>query len=86
MRPASEIITPHKDGLASGEDALVLGCIAYLVLHAKAGAANMVNQYPDLYRIRAYQWQHISARHFFNQYAIVTPARERLNTWVLRWV
>ncbi len=73
MRPAGEIIAPHEDRLAGGKDVLVLGNIAYHVVHGEAGAANMANHHPNLYSIRAHQRQHVGTCHFFDEYAIVPP-------------
>lgn len=86
MRPAGEIIAPDEDRLAAGKDVLVLGYIAYLVIHGEAGAANMANPYPNLYSIRAHQRQHIGTCHFFDEYTIVSPVRACLDARIVRRV
>src|SRR5205807_8372603 len=86
MRPTSEVITPHQGRLASCEDTLMLTYVTYLMFHVEAGASHSDNTNSDLYGIRTHQWQHVRTGHFFDEYAIMTPIRACLNTWIVRWV
>src|SRR5436309_7114847 len=86
MRPTSEVIAPYQGRLASCKDTLILTHVTYLMFHIEARATNADNTHSDLYGIRTYQRQQIGTGNFFDEYAIVTPIRARLNPWIVRRV
>ena len=83
MWTTGEVVAPDHDRFAGGEDAFMLMCIAYLVFHNEAGASYMHDANAHLGLISANQGKLEGAGDFFDQQAIVSAIRVRLNARVM---
>src|SRR5260370_7345058 len=80
------MISPDHYRAASGENALMITGIAYLVLHDEAGAAHVCYTDAHLGTICSYKGKLEGAGDFFDEQAIMISARSCLDAWIMRFL